>query len=92
LRGVFQALDALVTYDNATKIVSAKKDNSHIELALGSSQATVNGRTVKLDVPAQQIHDRVVVPLRFIGEALGAYVKWSPDTGAVLIETVPPPR
>jgi len=91
LRGVFQALGATVNWDPATKVITAHKEGYDIELSLNRRESVVNGKQVLLDVPAQSVNDRVVVPLRFVGEALGAFVKWESQTGAVLIQTVPPP-
>ena len=92
LRGVFQQMEATVNWDAATRVVTAHKEGYDIELSLNNPRAHVNGKTVILDVPATEFHDRVVVPIRFIGEALGAHVKWEKETGSVLIETSPPPR
>ena len=37
----------------------------------------VNGKQIKCDPPAQMVNDRVMVPIRFVSEALGANVEWS---------------
>ena len=42
-------------------------------------------RSVILDVPAQIINDRIMVPLRAIGEALDAGVEWNGETQTVSI-------
>ena len=51
-----------------------------IRLELGASAATVNGREIALDTPAQIYNDRTMVPLRFISEALGARVHYRAET------------
>ena len=38
-------------------------------------------------MPAQTIDDHTFVPLRFLGEALGADIKWDPITRTVIIRT-----
>jgi len=48
----------------------------HIELVVGSAQATVNRTLLMLDVPPRIVQGRTIVPLRFIADALGATVTW----------------
>jgi hypothetical protein len=77
LRGIFESLGADVLYDAARRSIKATKGDRVIELALGSRSASINGQSAYLDVPANSIGGRVMVPLRFVSEALGADVKWS---------------
>jgi len=76
LRAVAEALGAEVGYDNATKTVSIHKDTSRITLTLNKKECTVDGVQKQLDVPATAINGRTLVPLRFVGESLGAGVEW----------------
>lgn len=86
LRGIFEALQAEVLYDAPTRSIKATKGPTVVELALGSRQASINGRPVYLDVPAGTLGGRTMVPLRFVSEALGAEVKWQGATQTVFIE------
>jgi hypothetical protein len=56
-----------------------------VKLIVGNKEATVNGKTVTLDVPPQIIKGRTLVPLRFIAEALGAKVDFEPKTQAITL-------
>lgn len=76
LRAVAEALGAEVNYDNSTKTVSINKDSSKIILTLNKKECTVDGMQKQLDVPASSISGRTLVPLRFVGESLGAGVEW----------------
>lgn len=38
----------------------------------------VNGQEIYSDVPPSIINERVLVPLRAVGEAIGTYVEWNP--------------
>lgn len=87
LRGVFEALDAKVLWKQSTKTVTATKDGTTIVLPLGSRTATINGKSVTLDVPAKSIKGRTVVPLRFVSESLGEKVGWNASTKTVSITT-----
>ncbi len=85
LRGVMEYLGAYVSYDAATKTVTANKSGIDLVLRLGERSALVNGRTVALDVPAQEYRGSTMVPLRFVGESLGAEVRWDAPTYTVNI-------
>lgn len=90
LRGVFEKLGAYVDWVPATQTVVAQKGDTYIELRIGSPSATVNGRQAVLDVPAALLGGRTMVPLRFLGEALGATVVWDGATRTVNINTGAP--
>lgn len=85
LRGVFEALGATVYWNNDTRSVTAYKDDTTIELAIGSSTMYVNGQPKYLDVAGQIINDRTMVPLRAISEAFGSIVYWDNDTRTVRV-------
>ena len=54
-----------------------------IELEIGSKTAKINGESCTLDVPPQIVNGRTMVPFRFIGEAFGAEVDYSPKIGRI---------
>lgn len=85
LRAIFESLGADVQWDGATQTVTGTKGDTRIELQLGSTQASVNGTAVTLDVPAEMINYRTMVPVRFIAESLGAYVGWDGRTSSVFV-------
>lgn len=87
LRGVMEKLGAYVGWEPRTRTVSANKPGVDLVLHLGDRNATVNGQNVRLDVPPQEIRGSTMVPLRFVGEALGAEVKWDNATYTVNITT-----
>jgi hypothetical protein len=80
LRAIFETLGAKVDWDNDTKNITATKDNMVINLKIGSRATKVNGKTVNLDQAAIEMNGRTLVPLRFIGESLGATVNWDEAT------------
>ena len=87
LRGVLEQMGAFVGWDQVTRTVLAQKSGTDVQLPIGSQTATVNGRTVTLDVPAQIIGGSTMVPLRFLSEALGSEVAWENATRTVMITT-----
>ncbi len=58
---------------------------AEIRLKVGSLTATVNGREVQLDAAPLLKGGRVLVPLRFVAEALGCGVLWDQGTKTVTI-------
>ena len=89
LRGVLEQMGAFVGWDPAARTVFAQKSGTDVQLPIGSRSATVNGRTVTLDVPAQIIRGSTMVPLRFLSEAMGSEVAWDNATRTVMIGTGP---
>lgn len=87
LRGVLEKMGAFVEWTPATRTVGAQRGDTTVQLPIGSRSATVNGRQVTLDVPAQVMMGSTMVPLRFLGEALGASVLWDVTTRTVDIST-----
>jgi hypothetical protein len=87
LRGVFEALGAGVVYDSDTRTISARKGRHFVTLPLGSNEATVNGQQQQLSVPATVTDGSTFIPLRFVAEALGAYVEWQAADSTVDITT-----
>lgn len=78
LRGVFERLGARVEWHPDTGRVVARRGVTVAVLQPGNRYALVDGRQVLLDVPPTIIGGRTLVPLRFVGEALGAGVDWDP--------------
>ncbi|MCI9588786.1 MAG: hypothetical protein HFF60_12625 [Oscillospiraceae bacterium] len=87
LAPIFKALGANVTWDNATKTATGGKDGVSVQIQIGNKTAYVNGQPVALDVPAQIINGRTMVPLAFISQVLGADVFWDYDTSSARIVT-----
>jgi hypothetical protein len=85
LRGVFETLGAKVNWDPASQTVTAFRGRTKIQLTIGQNTASVDGQPVQLDVAAQVLQGSTMVPLRFVGEALGNNVKWDSANNTVII-------
>ncbi len=79
LRGIFEYFGATVEWDGTRKAVEIDRAGDHITMFVNDYDAYINGETVYLDVPPRIIHSRTHVPLRFVGEALGATVDYLGD-------------
>jgi hypothetical protein len=87
VRGVFEAIGAYVEYNPVHHRVKARRANESIELRMGDRVATRNGAEIELDVAPLSISGRMMVPLRFIAESLGADVQYTKATNTVDIFT-----
>lgn len=80
-RGVLEKMGAKVEWDQKAQTVTSMKDNQKVVLKIQDKNANVNGKTVVLDVPAQIVKDRTMVPARFLAENFGYKVKYEKQNG-----------
>ena len=89
MRAIFEAFGASVDYNPGTKQITAVKGALKIMLTIGNPYSTVSNEGIitetDIDVPPFTIEGRTFVPLRYIGEALGATVNWNGQTKTVSI-------
>ncbi len=91
---MFEQMGATVTASADGRTFTATKPGSTVSVRLGSSLVTINGASRPLDVPPMLYQGVVLVPVRVISEALGAYVLWVPRRQLVVVRynpTAPPP-
>ncbi|MCL4424386.1 MAG: stalk domain-containing protein [Firmicutes bacterium] len=89
-RKVGEALGAKVDWEAATQTVIAERKGIRVVLPVGSLTIYINGKPQTIDVPAQLVGGRTLVPVRFLSQALGATVDWN-DTYQMVIVTDTPP-
>lgn len=84
VRFVSEALGAKVDWIGARREVDIQHESKekHVVLWVGKRNYTVNGKTAMMDTQAVLTDKaRVMVPLRFVSEALGADVRWEVIAG-----------
>ena len=86
-----EALGGAVNYDNTTQTITTVYGGTSIIMNIGSTNYTVNGTPQTMDAaPYINSDNRTMVPLRFLGEALGCKVtpQYAADgtTSGVLVE------
>ncbi|MCL2573092.1 MAG: stalk domain-containing protein [Defluviitaleaceae bacterium] len=88
VRGVFEALDFEVEWEQATQTVTMWR-GAHfwIEIVIGSPTFMFNHEEIVLDVPAQIIDGRTMLPIRAVVEGVGYSANWDGGTGTVVIDT-----
>ncbi|MDQ6824677.1 MAG: copper amine oxidase N-terminal domain-containing protein, partial [Candidatus Eremiobacteraeota bacterium] len=87
LRPVGEALGAQVSYDGKARQVTVTTVLRQIILRIGDPVAAINGQRQPLDAPALVIGGRVALPLRALGRALGASVRYDMGAREVVVFT-----
>lgn len=87
IRVIAEQTGATVQYDSAARQAIISKQGKQIVIRLDHATASVNGKTVTLDVPATIVKQRTLVPIRFVSEALGYQVKWDEASRVAMIWT-----
>ena len=82
MRGTFEALGAKVEWVAEMRLAIATYGTTVMSLCIGEDSFTLTNvltnetKTVSLDVPAQIVDSRTLIPLRAVSEALGKSVAW----------------
>lgn len=84
-RKIFEIFEFKVDWAASTSTVLANKGSQTIVLQINNKKSFVNNKQLIMDVPAQLINGRTMVPLRFISENIGATVNWIEETRTVNI-------
>ena len=77
----------LYWFGGRAQTVRAVNDTREIELRIGSDQATVNNRTLKLERKPFIESGRTLVPLSFMRDALDLNVQYDPNSGRMSIRS-----
>ncbi|QYK61545.1 stalk domain-containing protein [Paenibacillus sp. S25] len=85
MRQLFEAQGAVLSWNRFSKTVTATKTDTVLTYHIGELAATLNGKTLSLNVPGQIVEGNTMIPLRFVSEALGSTVKWDALTRTIRI-------
>ncbi|EFM11692.1 copper amine oxidase domain protein [Paenibacillus curdlanolyticus YK9] len=86
MKAIFNALHVTnIVWEQSSKTLIARKDRLTITMQVGSKSAIVNGKTYKLNAPVTVRNGTTFIPLRFVGETLGANVLWDAKARKVTI-------
>jgi hypothetical protein len=89
LRAMFEQLGAAVTASDDGNTISALKSGTRVSLTLGKTSVVINGASRPIDVAPMLYNHTLLVPLRVLAEALGAYVQWLPGRAVVVVHSTP---
>lgn len=85
LRAVFEVMNCKVRWDESSSSAVIEYEGTKIIVPANSNTVFINGKESKLDVPAKLLKGRIMVPLRFISEAIDKKVIWNDTEKTVLI-------
>jgi hypothetical protein len=85
LRQISEALGYSVQWQPNGGIIKLYGKNLHgedvnVEMKVDQNAAIVNNKAIPLDVPPRIVNGNTMIPLRFISETLGCFVKYSSNT------------
>ncbi len=86
---IAKAMSSIVQYDKVSGQIRITLGDDVIVMNVGEKEYLVNGVPYNMDVAPMIMKDTVLVPIRFVSEALGAKVDWNGKTREVTI-TYPP--
>lgn len=89
VRFIAERLGAEVSYDDTTSTVTIKLNGKTINMVINETKYTVDGNEYTLDVPAQLISERTMVPVRVVSEAFGMSVYWDEANSIIVITSTP---
>lgn len=85
VRFIGEIFGAQFSWDEKLRKVTFALDDVTIELYIDNKTAKVNGKSVTLDSEPTIIDGRTMVPLRFVGEYMGASLDWDGPTQTATI-------
>ncbi|QOS98821.1 N-acetylmuramoyl-L-alanine amidase [Brevibacterium sp. JNUCC-42] len=85
VRVIAEGLGAKMDWNQAERKAKITKDNQEVILQLNNKNAYINGKAQTLEAMPELVNNRMMLPLRFVGEALGATVGWDNDSRTVIV-------
>lgn len=87
MRAIFEALGAVVDWENDSRTAVGTKDGVTIRIQIDNNVMKKDSSEIILDVPAQLVNNRTLVPIRAVSESFGCKVDWVDSTRTVVIFT-----
>lgn len=79
--------DENIKWDAATQTVTLVKGSDTVEFTVGKKSYKHNGKTLSMDVEAENVLGRVYLPARYVSEALGGEIVWDSATKTLTIRS-----
>jgi len=86
VRAIAEALGAQVQWDEATQTATLTLGAKTVKVTIGQNSILVDGQPVGMDTAAAIKDGRTLLPVRSVGEALGARVGWDEQTKTVQLD------
>lgn len=85
IRVIAEKWGAVVGWNKELQQVRITKGRLKIDLFIDQEEAFINGESIFSDAPPLIVEGRTMIPLRFVGELLGAEVSYHPATRTVYV-------
>lgn len=85
VRLIGEAFGAGFSWDAKAQKVTCRLEDTTIELYIGQKTARVNGKQVVLDTSPVIVEGRTMIPLRFVGQHMGATFEWDAQSQTATI-------
>jgi N-acetylmuramoyl-L-alanine amidase len=85
IRAIAEALGANVQWDDATQTATLTLGVKTVKVTIGQNSILVNGQPVAMDTAAAIKDGRTLLPVRAVGEAMGAQIGWDDQTKTVSV-------
>lgn len=89
VKGVLDRLGARIEWSPETKTVTISAPGTELVLAVGSTEAQMNGAPLTLQTAPEIRDGSTLVPLRLVATALGADIAWDQNRRRVYVQTGP---
>lgn len=88
VRSVFESMGFDVDWDPVARQATLSGDDYVVVLTIGNATFTTNGIEHTLDVPAQIINGRTMLPIRAVLESVGYNVYWDNAARTVIVSSL----
>ncbi len=85
VRAIVEELGGSVTWEESTQTATLTYNTDKIQLTIDSTTAYLNDEVYILDVAPVSIHDRTMIPIRFIAESFHFSVDWNEEQQMITI-------
>ncbi len=89
IRGVFEQLGYNIDWNVTTKTATLSNNINTVVITQDESTFKANNATFNLEVPAQIINDRIMLPFRAILESIGYSVAWDEEKNTIIVTSKP---
>ncbi|MDP4119355.1 MAG: leucine-rich repeat protein, partial [Bacillota bacterium] len=86
IRKICEALDLTVDWDETSQTAIITKGSTSIKIQINSTTVYKDNKSVTIDVPAQLIGNRTLVPVRAVSELFNITVEWDSENSRVMLQ------
>lgn len=88
IRAIFEAMGAVVNWDNDTQTAICTKDDTVVKMTIDSPTIYINDVPSQMDTSPVIINGRTLAPARFVAESFGYKVDWDNENSIAKITSV----